>query len=92
MTREELIEQRKGMTNEEVIKAVIGRMVHGYVRLFREVRKDCQMAEKKDRGSEEAHEARVLLHEIAVKRNVLNDLLETLDERCSDYVNGIDCF
>lgn len=92
MTREELIEQRKGMTNEEVIKAVIKRMTDGYVRLFREVRKDCKRMEQKGRDSEEAHEARVLLHEIAAERNVLNDLLETLDERCSDYVNGIDCF
>lgn len=90
MTREELIEQRKNMTNEEVIKAVIGKMAESYRVVYEDTRAEYRMLKREDADDDAISDARVLMREFAMKRNLFEGLLDTLDERCSAYVNGID--
>ena len=90
MTREELIEERKDMTNDEVIKAVILKMEENYRDLYENSRAEYRML-KRDGADEDAiSDARALMRDFATKRNLLEGLLGTLDERCSCYKNGID--
>lgn len=90
MTMEELIEQRKGMTNEEVIKAVIGKMAESYRVIYEDSRAEYRMLKREGADEEAIRDARVLMRDFAMKRNLLEGLLDTLDERCSAYVNGIE--
>ena len=90
MTREELIELRKGMTNEEVIKAVIGRMAENYQTLYSIERHEYRDLRSEGNDAEAIRDARLLMRDFALKRDVLKGLLDTLDERCSAYVNGIE--
>lgn len=90
MTREQLIEQRKGMTNEEVIKAVIGKMAEGYRVLYEDSRAEYRMLRREGADEDAISDARVLTRDFALKRDLLRGLLDTLDERCSAYVNGIE--
>ena len=90
MTREELIELRKGMTNEEVIKAVIGRMAENYQTLYSDARQEYRELRREGNDIEAIRDTRVLARDFALKRDVLKGLLDTLDERCSSYVNGIE--
>lgn len=90
MTREELIEERKDMTNEEVIKAVILKMAERYRDLYDDLRAEYR-AGKRDGWDEEAlFDMRTDMHDLVTKEILLRELRETLDERCSCYVNGID--
>jgi len=90
VTREELIELRKGMTNEEVIKAVIGRMAENYQTLYSDARQEYRELRREGNDIEAIRDTRVLARDFALKRDVLKGLLDTLDERCSAYVNGIE--
>ena len=90
MTREELIEQRKDMTNEEVIKAVIGKMAEEYQTMYLAARLEYRELRKEGNDIEAIRDARVLTRDFAMKRELLEGLLDTLDERCSAYVNGIE--
>jgi len=90
MTREQLIEQRKDMTNEEVIKAVIRRMAEEYDEMYLDARAEYRTLRHESVNEEATSDARVLMREFAMKRNLLEGLLNTLDERCSAYVNGIE--
>lgn len=90
MTREQLIEERKDMTNDEVMKAVMLKMADRYHDMYAELRAEYR-AGKRDGWDEEAlFDMRTDMHELVTKEVLLRDLLETLDERCSCYVNGID--
>ena len=90
MTREELIEQRNDMTNEEVIKAVILKMADSYRGMYEEMRTEYR-AGKRDGWDEEAlFDMRTDIHDLVTKELLLRQLLDTLDERCSAYVNGIE--
>lgn len=90
MTREELIEERKDMTNEEVIKAVVLKMADRYHDMYAELRAEYR-AGKRDGWDEEAlFDMRTDMHDLVTKEVLLRELLETLDDRCSCYVNGID--
>lgn len=90
MTREELIEERKDMTNEEVIKAVIGRMAEEYDEMYLDARAVYRALRREGVNEEATNDVRILMREFAIKRNLLEGLLSTLDERCSAYVNGIE--
>lgn len=90
MTREELIEQRKGMTNEEVIKAVIGKMAKNYDEMYSDARAEYRTLTRAGEHEIAVRDARGIMREFAMKRNLLEGLLRTLDERCSAYVNGIE--
>ena len=90
MTREELIEERKDMTNEEVIKAVIGKMAEKYQTLYSIERQEYRELRSEGNDAEAIRDARLLMRDFALKRDVLKGLLGTLDERCSAYVNGIE--
>lgn len=90
MTREELIEERHGMTNEEVIKAVILKMAERYHDMYDELRVEYRMG-KRDGWDEDAlFDMRTDMHDLVTKEILLRNLMETLDERCSAYVNGIE--
>lgn len=90
MTREELVERRKDMTNEEVIKAVILKMAERYREMYEELRVEYRMG-KRDGWAEEAlFDMRTDMHDLVTKEILLRELRETLDERCSCYKNGID--
>ena len=90
MTREELIEERKDMTNEEVIKAVILKMAESYRDMYGDLRAEYR-AGKRDGWDEEAlFDMRTDMHDLVTKEILLRNLTETLDERCSAYVNGIE--
>ncbi len=90
MTKEELIEQRKGMTNEEVIKAVIGKMAENYRVIYEDSRAEYRTLKLEGSDEDAISDARILMREFAMKRNLLEGFLSTLDERCSAYVNGIE--
>ena len=90
MTREEIIEQRKGMTNEEVIKAVIGKMAEEYDEMYLDARAEYRVLRHNGVNEAATNDVRILMREFAIKRNLLEGLLSTLDERCSAYVNGIE--
>lgn len=90
MTREELIEQRKDMTNEEVIKAVIGKMAESYRVVYEDSRAEYRMLKREGADEDAISDARILMRDFAMKRNLLEGLLSTLDARCSAYVNGIE--
>ena len=90
MTREQLIEQRKGMTNEDVIKAVIGKMAESYQAMYSMARSEYRDLRSEANDPEAIRDTRVLMRDFALKRDVLEGLLDTLDERCSAYVNGIE--
>lgn len=90
MTREQLIEERKDMTNEEVIKAVILKMAENYHDLYVGLRAEYR-AGKRDGWDEEAlFDVSTDMRELVTKEILLRELWETLDERCSCYKNGID--
>lgn len=90
MTREELIKERKDMTNEEVIKAVILKMADRYRDMYDDLMAEYR-AGKRDGWDEEAlFDMRMDMHDLVTKEVVLCELRETLDERCSCYKNGID--
>lgn len=90
MTREELIEQRKGMTNEEVIKAVMGKMADRYAKMYSEARDEYRWGKLSGYDAEALNDMSTDMHDMVVKEVLLRELLESLDERCSAYVNGID--
>lgn len=90
MTREELIEERKDMTNEEVIKAVILKMAESYRDLYKELRAEYREGKREGWDEEALFDMRTDMHDIATKEILLRELRETLDERCSAYVNGIE--
>jgi len=90
MTREELMEERKDMTNDEVIKAVIGKMAEEYQTMYLAARLEYRELRKEGNDTEAIRDARVLTRDFAMKRELLEWLLDTLDERCSAYVNGIE--
>jgi hypothetical protein len=90
MTREELIEERKDMTNDEVVKAVILKMAERYHDMYDELRVEYRMG-KRDGWDEEAlFDMRTDMHDLVTKELLLRNLRETLDERCSCYKNGVD--
>jgi len=90
MTREELMEERKDMTNDEVIKAVILKMAERYRDMYDDLRAEYR-AGKRDGWDEEAlFDMRTDMHDLVTKEILLRNLTETLDERCSAYVNGIE--
>lgn len=90
MTRGELIKERKDMTNEEVIKAVILKMADRYRDMYDDLRVEYR-AGKRDGWDEEAlFDMRTDMHDLVTKEILLRNLMETLDERCSAYVNGIE--
>lgn len=90
MTREQLIEERKDMTNDDVIKAVMLKMADRYHDMYAELRAEYR-AGKRDGWDEEAlFDMRTDMHDLVTKEILLRELRETLDERCSCYVNGID--
>lgn len=90
MTREELIDQRKDMPNEEVIKAVILKMAKRYRYMYAELRAEYREGKREVWDEEALFDMRADMHDLKTKEFMLLGLHETLDERCSCYVNGID--
>ena len=90
MTREELIEQRKDMTDDEVVKAVIGKMADRYLDMHGELRTEYRACKRDDWDEEALFDMRTDIHDLITKVVLLRELLDTLDERCSAYVNGIE--
>ena len=78
------------MTNEEVIKAVIGKMAEEYDEMYSDARAEYGILKRDGVNEAATDDARALMREFAMKRNLLEGLLDTLDERCSAYVNGIE--
>lgn len=89
MTREELIEERKDMTNEDVIKAVILCMAENYQHLYTELRAQYREGKREGWDKEALFDMKTEMHDAVTKEILLRNLRETLDERCSSYVNGI---
>ena len=87
---EELIDQRKDMTNEEVIKAVILNMAESYRDLYAELRAEYREGKREGWDEEALFDMRTDMHDLVTKEILLRNLRETLDERCSCYKNGID--
>jgi len=90
MTREELIEQRKGMTNEEVIKDVIEKMADRYAEMYSDARDEYRWGKMSGLDADALSDMRAHMHEMVTKEVTLRELIGTLDERCSAYVNGIE--
>lgn len=90
MTREEIIESRKDMTNEEVIKSVILKMAESYRDIYLELRAEYREGKREGWDEEALFDMRTDMHDLVTKEIILRELWETLDERCSCYVNGID--
>lgn len=89
MTREELIEERKDMTNEEVIKAVILKMAESYRDMYAELRAEYREGKREGWDEEALHDMATDMHDLVAKEMMLRNLRETLDERCSCYKNGL---
>jgi translation initiation factor 2 alpha subunit (eIF-2alpha) len=90
MTREELIEERKDMTNDEVIKAVMLKMAENYHDMYAELRTEYREGKREGWDEEALHDMATDMHDLVTKEILLRELRETLDERCSCYKNGID--
>lgn len=90
MTREQLMEERRDMTNEEVIKAVILKMAENYHDMYLELRAEYREGKREGWNEEALHDIATGMHNFVTKEILLRNLRETLDERCSCYVNGID--
>lgn len=90
MTREQLIEERKDMTNDEVIKAVILKMADNYRDMYAELRAEYRKGKREGWYEESLFDMRTDMHDLVTKEILLRELRETLDERCSCYKNGID--
>lgn len=90
MSRNEIIESRKGMSNEEVIKAVLGEMSDKCKAEYRQ----CSLEYRNGRRNGIPYDEIVDLvggkHDALVRYHLLEEIIETLDDRCSAYVNGID--
>jgi len=89
MTRNELIEERKDMTNEEVIKAVMLKMADNYHDMYSELRAEYRKGKREGWDEEALFDMRTDMHDLVTKELLLRNLRETLDERCSCYKNGI---
>ena len=90
MTREELIEKRKDMTNDEVIKAMMLKMADMYHDMYEELRAEYRVGYRDGWNEEALFDMRADMHDLVTKEVLLRELLDTLDERCSCYKNGID--
>ena len=90
MTLNELIEERKDMTNEEVIKAVMLKMADNYRAMYSELRAEYRTGKREGWDDEALFDMRTDMHDLVTKEILLRELRETLDERCSCYVNGIE--
>jgi hypothetical protein len=90
MTREGLIEERKDMTNDEVIKAVMLKMAENYHDMYAELRTEYREGKREGWDEEALFDMRTDMHDLVTKEILLLELRETLDERCSCYKNGID--
>lgn len=91
MTREELIDQRKDMTDIEVAKAVILKMAEGYRDMYEELRTEYRTGKREGWDEEALFDMRTDMRNLVTKELMLRNLRETLDERCSCYKNGIYC-
>ena len=90
MTREELIDQRKDMTDIEVAKAVILKMAESYRDMYAELRAEHREGKREGWYEESLFDMRTDMHDLVTKELLLRGLRETLDERCSCYKNGIE--
>lgn len=78
------------MTNEEVIKAVIGKMADRYAEMYSDARDEYRWGKMSGWDAEALGDLRTDMHDMVVKEVLLRGLLGSLDERCNAYVNGID--
>ena len=78
------------MPDIEVARAVILKMAESYREMYVELRAEYREG-KLDGWDEEAlFDMRTDMHDLVAKEIILRNLMETLDERCSCYKNGID--
>ena len=78
------------MSNDEVIKAVILKMAENYRHMYEELRVEYRAGKRDGWNDEALHDMVIDMHDLVTKEILLRELRETLDERCSCYVNGID--
>jgi hypothetical protein len=90
MTREELIDQRKDMTDIEVAKAVILKMAENCRSMHKLLRAEHRDGKREGWDEEALFDMRPDMHDLVTKEVLLRELRETLDERCSCYKNGVD--
>jgi len=89
MTRNDLIEERKDMTDIEVAKTVILGMAENYRDMYSELRTEYRKGKREGWNEEALFDMRTDMHDLVTKELLLRNLRETLDERCSCYKNGI---
>lgn len=78
------------MTDYDVAKQIIREMADFYDTVWRDLGSEMRELRREFPDNDEAiRDVRHDRRTVAVKRNTLNDLLETLDELVSNRVNGI---
>ena len=78
------------ITNYTTIQEQALKMAESYRTVYEDSRAEYRMLRREGADEDAISDARVLMREFAIKRNLLEGLLDTLDERCSAYVNGIE--
>lgn len=78
------------MTNEEVIKAVMSEMYNRCKKSCEELTTEYRRGISKGLPFHELFDIKDERHDAFTRLHTIGEIIETLDDRCSAYVNGIE--